>query len=312
MKAHKRHLCVKNFTTVFNLLSKIALQGNLNQLQTFYDCSTFGLKNIRKVICGRPPQTLKSHNLKDLSPQRTWEMPGHCMQHTKWKATNNRAVSCQQVASLSVAFWIQACAVLFLWVSPVYFGELLSPQSPDNRSAVIAEVAWLALKYLWFFSVVIVWVLTAVARYCAPSPNKRPDVLLSVVTWRGETECMHHTSSLQTPNSSPCIKDRFYWSPSISIRCFYFLLFHYFLEYYFLQIPSWQSVFALSPLCAFSSHSVSNLISFAVSSLHHINNDRLMAASAAPLYNVIIKPLASVPTNLQQVCLHTDCRWFDI
>lgn len=90
----------------------------------------------------------------------------------------------------------------------------------------------LALKYLWFFSVVIAWVLTAVARYCDPSPNKRPDVLLSVVTWRGETECMlsHHTSSLQTPNSSPCIKDRFYWSSSISVWCFFllsFLLFHY-------------------------------------------------------------------------------------
>lgn len=69
MKAHKSHLCVTIFTTVFNLLSKIALQGNLNQLQTFYDCSTFGLKNIGKVICGGPPQTLKSHNLKDLSPQ---------------------------------------------------------------------------------------------------------------------------------------------------------------------------------------------------------------------------------------------------
>lgn len=172
----------------------------------------------------------------------------------------------------------------------------------------------LALKYLWFFSVVIAWVLTAVARYCDPSPNKRPDVLLSVVTWRGETECMlsHHTSSLQTPNSSPCIKDRFYWSSSISVWCFFFFYLFCFSTIYFLQIPSWQSVFALSPLCAFSFHSVSNLISFAVSSLHHIHNDRLMAASAAPLYNVIIKPLASVPTNLQQVCLHTDCRWFDI
>lgn len=84
----------------------------------------------------------------------------------------------------------------------------------------------LALTYLWFFSVVIVWVLTAVARYCDPSPNKRPDVLLSVVTWRGETECIGvHTSSLQTPNSSPCIKDRFYWSSSISVRWFFLKIF---------------------------------------------------------------------------------------
>lgn len=56
-------------TRVLNLSTKIALQGKLNQLQTFYDCSTCSLKNIRKVICGSPQQTLKTHHLKDLQPQ---------------------------------------------------------------------------------------------------------------------------------------------------------------------------------------------------------------------------------------------------
>lgn len=44
------------------------------------------------------------------------------------------------------------------------------------------------------------------AHYCDPSLNKKPAVLLSVVTWRGETKCMYffsfsfffyHTSSPQ-------------------------------------------------------------------------------------------------------------------
>lgn len=107
-------------------------------------------------------------------------MPGHCMQHTKWKATNNRAWSCHghQVAStllqkenaqfphtvfydFSIAFWIPAAAPLYLRVSPVYFGVLTSPQSPDNGSAATAEVerkhgkSWLTLKYLWFF--IVLW-----------------------------------------------------------------------------------------------------------------------------------------------------------
>lgn len=38
-----------------NLLSNFALHG-----KSFYGCSTSGLKNIRKVICGDPSQTLKT------------------------------------------------------------------------------------------------------------------------------------------------------------------------------------------------------------------------------------------------------------
>lgn len=56
----------------------------------------------------------------------------------------------------------------------------------------------------------IVWVLTAMAHYCDPSPNKRPDVLLSVVTWRGETKCMLFFTiehCLFPPLSSLSIKD---------------------------------------------------------------------------------------------------------
>lgn len=46
--------------TDFNLLSKIALQGKLNWLQTFYDYCAFGLKDIGKVICGEPLADLKN------------------------------------------------------------------------------------------------------------------------------------------------------------------------------------------------------------------------------------------------------------
>lgn len=57
-----------------------------------------------------------------------------------------------------------------------------------------------------------------------PFPNKRPDVLLSVVVWRGETECMllHRTQSLQTPNASMGIKDS---SVDIDPRYVFFFFF---------------------------------------------------------------------------------------
>lgn len=54
------------FLRVFNLFNKITLQRKRNQLQMLYDDSTFGLKNIRKVICEGPLQTLKTRRLEDL------------------------------------------------------------------------------------------------------------------------------------------------------------------------------------------------------------------------------------------------------
>lgn len=68
MKDYKSHqfYALNFFLRVFNLFSKITLQGKLNQPQTLYDNSTFGLKNIRKVICEGPLQTLKTHHLEDL------------------------------------------------------------------------------------------------------------------------------------------------------------------------------------------------------------------------------------------------------
>lgn len=82
----------------------------------------------------------------------------------------------------------------------------------------------------------------------------------------------------------------------------------------FFQIPLYQSVLALSPLSAFSSHSIPHLISSTLSSLHHIHNRRLMAASAVPHSNNTVTPDWS-HTNLQQadqVCLCTDCKLFHI
>lgn len=86
------------------------------------------------------------------------------------------------------------CPRLSLWVSPVYFGELISPQSLDSRSAATAEVvrkhatSRLTLKYLCFFSVVIVCILTGMAHCCDLFPNERPDELLSALTRLGEAK----------------------------------------------------------------------------------------------------------------------------
>lgn len=205
-------------------------------------------------------------------------MPKNYMQHVKWEAAHSRARSWrdQQVVStlfhteqrraisplcglrLSISFWITAAVVPFPWVSPVYFGEHISPQSLDNRSAATAEVegkhgqSWLGLKYLWSFTVVIVWVLTAKAHYRDPSQNKRPDVLLSVVTWGGESKCtlFQHKSSLRAllifhlspfflVIKRPLCKVE-YRSSTLLVCCFIFarflILLQDFLQYYFLQI----------------------------------------------------------------------------
>lgn len=226
-------------------------------------------------------------------------------------------------------FWIPAAAAfLFLRVSPVYFGELISPQSPDNGSAATAEVerkhgkSRLALKYLWFFSVVIVWVLTAMAHYCDPSPNKRPDVLLSVVTWRGEAECMlFHIKSPSFacfPLSSLCIKDIsecfLYWSSSLSV--FFLLLLSF--ATIFSKIILFKSLYSKecsSPLSAFSSLPSPSPISFPLPC--HLCTTFIMADWWLPLQyrSVILKSPRLVPTNLQQadqVCLHTDCKLLHI
>lgn len=125
-------------------------------------------------------------------------------------------------------------------------------------------------------------------------PNKRPDVLLCVVAWRDETKCMFFSPSFAfTPSPlsvyKRCLRIFSYRSASLSACCFFlasFILFRYFSSnVIFLQISSRLSVLALSPLAASSSHSISPLISSTLSSLHHIHNDRLMAASASPLHN---------------------------
>lgn len=179
--------------------------------------------------------------------------------------------------------------------------SLFHPRAPDNGSAATAEVErhhWknrLALKYLWFFSVVIVWVFWQ-RRHITVTlpPNKRPDVLLCVVAWRDETKCMFFSPSFAfTPSPlsvyKRCLRIFSYRSASLSACCFFlasFILFRYFSSnVIFLQISSRLSVLALSPLAASSSHSISPLISSTLSSLHHIHNDRLMAASASPLHN---------------------------
>lgn len=123
-----------------------------------------------------------------------------------------------------------------------------------------------------------------------PFLKQKADVLLSVASWEGETECMlsHYISKI--PNSQLHVVWKrylrgFYWSTIYINMLFLFLLFHSFPLYYFPHIPSWQRVLALVPLSASSSPSVSNLISFAVSSQHRICNDRLMAAPAVPRGN---------------------------
>lgn len=76
-------------------------------------------------------------------------MSGRRMPHTKLKATNNGAVhrhwssgvffhgKCT-IYDFPMAFEYQRAP--FLHVPPVYSRGLISPQSPDNRSAVTAEV----------------------------------------------------------------------------------------------------------------------------------------------------------------------------
>lgn len=60
IRSIKKHASL-NLLQVLNLLSNFVLHG-----KSFYGCSTSGLKNIRKVICGDPSQTLKTP--RDLQP----------------------------------------------------------------------------------------------------------------------------------------------------------------------------------------------------------------------------------------------------
>lgn len=217
---------------------------------------------------------------------------------------------------LSNGFWIPACASPFLWVPPVYFRGLISPQSPDNRAAATAEVeraheeSWLVLKYLWFFSVVIAWVLTAVAHF---TPPQTKGLMCCCLLWFGEVRQSACFSTVHRVSKySMGIKDS-----SVDIDPWY--VFYFFCFYFstisstsvFFKMPVQPSWLALSPLCAFFYRSVSNLISFAVSFLHHVHNDRFMAASTVPLGNNKVTSRSLVPTNLQPVCLWTACGWFD-
>lgn len=147
-------------------------------------------------------------------------MAGRRMQHTKWKATNGGAVRRHRssgvflrgkctIYDFPVAFEYQACASPFLRVPPVYFRGLISPQSPDNRSAATTEVegahgeSWLALKYLWFFSVVIAWVLTAVAH---STPPKTKGLMCCCLLWFGEVRqsaCFSTVHRLSKPQIPP-------------------------------------------------------------------------------------------------------------
>lgn len=143
-------------------------------------------------------------------------MPGHQMQHTKWKATNNGAlprhwssgvffcVKCT-IYDFPMAFEYQH-APLHFFRSPLFILEGLSHprvlttgQLPPQRWREHMERA----DWCWnIYGSLVLWLHEFWQRWyiLSPSPNKRPDVLLSVVVWRGETECMllHRTES---PNS---------------------------------------------------------------------------------------------------------------
>ena len=118
--------------------------------------------------------------------------------------------------------------------------------------------------------------------------------------WLGEVRqsaCFLSPSFAFTPSPlsvyKRCLRIFSHRSASLSVCCFFFLCFFYsfiLFRYFsstviFLRISSRQSALALSPLAASTSHSISHLISSTLSSLHHIHNDRLMAASASPLRN---------------------------
>lgn len=127
------------------------------------------------------------------------------------------------------------------------------------------------------------------------TPPQTKGLVCCYLLWLGEVHAF--PPYIQSPSFASFLSflfacERYLYRVSIlisfSMLCFFLLLFypfHSFLQCYFLQISSQQSVLALSPPSAFSSHSISHLISSALSSLHHIHNDRLMAASAAPLSN---------------------------
>ena len=183
--------------------------------------------------------------------------------------------------------------------------SLFHPRAPDDGSAATAEVERhhgknrLALKYLWFFSVVIVWVLTAKAHHRDPSPKQKAwcvAICCGLERW-DKVHVFFLRALLLPPLPSLCKKDdsgyfRIDRHPFQCVVfffiCFFysFILFRYFSStVIFLRISSRQSALALSPLAASTSHSISHLISSTLSSLHHIHNDRLMAASASPLRN---------------------------
>lgn len=145
----------------------------------------------------------------------------------------------------------------FLRYSPVYFGELISPQSPDNGSTATVVKdrkhgkRWLGLKYLWLFSVLTVWVLTVMAHYCDPFSNKSPDVLLSVVTWRCEVKympslylntllCFFPLYSQSLKHISACL--------SIDLHPFWYILLLLFFSTILANIIFFKSLYSISVL----------------------------------------------------------------
>lgn len=142
-RSNKSHGCIyiKLFTRVLNLQSNFGLHG-----KPFYGCSTFGLKNIRKVICG---------DLSDLK-NTSWFVAelrkyAKCQITAKKKKKSNNQFQLRSHRAYAIsARWFLQCSIAVLntrvWFpilagpSWFFFPAFSSPQSLKYRSAATEEV----------------------------------------------------------------------------------------------------------------------------------------------------------------------------
>lgn len=254
-KPHMMH--GKLFTTagVFNLLSNFVLHGKSHRLPAFYGCSTFGF-NVRKVICGDLKNTSwcvemqyvkcqiaakkKRQPISNLFPQR---IPNFRLLPftTFHRRLKHQSVICHSCGSL-------------LFISQPLFAP---------RASSTGQLLWKRLreKQRWTARAISPW-----------------NIHGSLVLWLHGFGQWWHVNVNRSSCMQPLLLCIQLAAGFYSLCCCYSVI-HPSHPYQRLPRASAKALLA-SVLCVFSSHSGSDLISFAVSSRRHTPDGRLMAASA--------------------------------
>lgn len=241
----------KRFTTVrvFNLLSNFFLHGKSHRLPAFYGCSTFGFRNIRKVICGDLKNTLwfvaaqyakyqiaATKKINKMDPANLKSVPTENTQFPLPFTTFHRLFKDQSEI-------FHSCGSLLFIFQPLFPPRAWSAGQPWRRLRGRRRQRWTARAISpWnIYGSLVLW-LHGFWQWRRVNVNRR-------------SRTQHLSVRVQLAGFySPC--------------CFYSFI-HPSPPRQRLLRASAKSALGLCPRCVSSSHSGSNLISFAVSSLRH-------------------------------------------